>query len=1083
MTFMHAQKRANRLTRTAPKYQFAAGLGGVAALLLTVSTIAMTSGTARADCQPSGDATAQSIVCDDIDSGNGFGFFDALGGNDSISITAGTYTDEITGGLDDDTITLQGTADVLRIGGREGADTINLNSGTVSDDVFGDGSGDTITLNGATVVGDIYGGAPGSPFGVDAGDVIVLNGGTVSNVFGNEGSDLITLSGATVTGNIDGGTGADSITVSGGSVADVLGGDAADTLVLSGGNLANASGDAGADMITLSGATLSGNISGGADGDTIDLTSGDVVFVSGDGGADTITLDGASVSGAISGGTEDDIINLNSGSANAVEGDDGNDTITLEGTASISGNIAGLAGDDTINLISGDVFSVLGDGGMVIGGNDTILLNGANVVDDISAGDGADVVTLTLGSVGGDVFGGDGLNQITLNGAAVTGNIFGGADADVINLSSGSASDVFGLGGADTITLSGTASLSGNISGGADADTIDLLGGSAVNADGQAGADTITLNGAALSGDVLGGADGDTIDLLGGSAVNADGQAGVDTITLNGATLSGDIGGGTEDDTFTLTSGSFGGNLNGGDGSDMATVESTYDLSTIAGNLDGGDDTAVADTFIDTLNLQAGGTLTGSQLVNWEIINLDPASLLTLSGTVTTSSDAGYGLFFNSGTMAFGPAGSTGDSLTVDGNYTGGGTLALDAALDDTLASDQLVITGKVDGVTTLDVNDVGGAPSFTGTGPGNGILLVDNTASQDVVEGDFLLLGGEIAKVPFNYTLSTESDGGVYLQSDVLTQVYGVSIFGEVMREKFPILRDRLGDKAYNSFGDSPEVTAKDNAGLWMRIDGNRREIEGGDSFQSGAWNQSRGEMEVGLGIPMPVGGGAGVFGASIHAVQSNADAGSGRTDESVSLDATGFGAGISFAWFGGDGLYADAQGRFTAWDMDMDSAALGVSESTNAISWGASLEVGDRFAIGETSAVTPRVQVVYSDTNFDSFTDAAGIEFSQGDSSSVTVEAGLTAEKLFPAEGVVLYGDAAVNHDLMGDSSVNASGFEFKSGLEDTWGTMALGLSSETDNGVSFYVQGEVGTALSDSHFADSYSYGLKAGVRVNF
>ena len=52
--------------------------------------------------------------------------------------------------------------------------------------------------------------------------------------------------------------------------------------------------------------------------------------------------------------------------------------------------------------------------------------------------------------------------------------------------------------------------------------------------------------------------------------------------------------------------------------------------------------------------------------------------------------------------------------------------------------------------------------------------------------------------------------------------------------------------------------------------------------------------------------------------------------------VDTTGFGAGLSFAYFPGGGFYADVQGRFTAWDGDVENTARGIDQDINAMGWG---------------------------------------------------------------------------------------------------------------------------------------------------
>ncbi|MGQ7172971.1 autotransporter outer membrane beta-barrel domain-containing protein, partial [Escherichia sp. R-CC3] len=70
--------------------------------------------------------------------------------------------------------------------------------------------------------------------------------------------------------------------------------------------------------------------------------------------------------------------------------------------------------------------------------------------------------------------------------------------------------------------------------------------------------------------------------------------------------------------------------------------------------------------------------------------------------------------------------GVAGDTLTVNGDYTGGGTLLLDSELNgDDSVSDQLVMNGNTAGNTTVVVNSITGIGEPTSTG----IKVVDFAA------------------------------------------------------------------------------------------------------------------------------------------------------------------------------------------------------------------------------------------------------------------------------------------------------------------------------------------------------------------
>ena len=270
----------------------------------------------------------------------------------------------------------------------------------------------------------------------------------------------------------------------------------------------------------------------------------------------------------------------------------------------------------------------------------------------------------------------------------------------------------------------------------------------------------------------------------------------------------------------------------------------------------------------------------------------------------------------------------------------------------------------------------------------------------------------------------------------------------------------------------------------MLARIDSSKRDIEHSGDFNTGEWEASRGEAEIGVDIPMDAFGGLGVLGFSTHFVRGYADANSGiAADPDIAeVDTTGFGAGLSFAWFPGGGFYADVQGRLTAWDADVTVDNRDLDQDTGGVGWGASLEVGKRFSLGANTAITTRSRVVYTDVNFDSFTDEDGVEVSQDQSASIVVGPGVTVEQMFPDNGISIFADASVSHSLLDESSIDASGFTLESGLEDTWGTLSFGGTIETGQGTSAFIAADVSSPFGNS-FGDSMGFGLRAGVRIDF
>ncbi|NUC26960.1 autotransporter outer membrane beta-barrel domain-containing protein, partial [Escherichia coli] len=139
--------------------------------------------------------------------------------------------------------------------------------------------------------------------------------------------------------------------------------------------------------------------------------------------------------------------------------------------------------------------------------------------------------------------------------------------------------------------------------------------------------------------------------------------------------------------------------------------------------------------------------------------NLETDSLTYLSD-VTVNGD----LTNMSGTVSL-QNGVAGDTLTVNGDYTGGGTLFLDSELNgDDSVSDQLVLNGNTSGNTTVVVNPITGTGEPTSTG----IKVVDFTADPTQFQNNalFSLAGsGYVNMGAYDYTL-VEDNNDWYLRS-----------------------------------------------------------------------------------------------------------------------------------------------------------------------------------------------------------------------------------------------------------------------------------------------------------------------------
>jgi hypothetical protein len=344
--------------------------------------------------------------------------------NVKIVATGLTYT----GTSDADSIqflsgALQGST-ILGVGGN---DTINLTesfvgatkNGYLADAGEGD---DSIFVNSATFKAS----AGPTLKGGSGADTISLSGGTIQILNGQDGADRLVASAITTFGTVKGGKNADEIVLSGAVISGSLGlgrgHDKISASVFTMASSADVSLGEGRDTINATVAsngsanTIHGDAGNGvnAGADLMDLELGTItgITVNAGGGADTVGVSGGYDSANIKGGKGDDLI-------------------TISGVLAENSSIGGGSGNDTITIASAESFNSTG-----------IILGG----------EGADVITInSVSGVSGSlttIQGGAGADSITLNYAVVSG-----IETDTNTFSFSSLSDS-NLAATDSVTVS-----------------------------------------------------------------------------------------------------------------------------------------------------------------------------------------------------------------------------------------------------------------------------------------------------------------------------------------------------------------------------------------------------------------------------------------------------------------------------------------------------------------------------------------------------------------------------------------------------------------------------------------------------
>ncbi|MES3707090.1 autotransporter outer membrane beta-barrel domain-containing protein [Pseudomonas putida] len=364
-------------------------------------------------------------------------------------------------------------------------------------------------------------------------------------------------------------------------------------------------------------------------------------------------------------------------------------------------------------------------------------------------------LTVTPGETLGTLVQTDTADEFTLSGGTVQ-SLQQGNGQDTFTMSGGTLGSLNQGGDMDTFTMTG-----GTITGAfEDGDTAWFKGGSIGRIDLKLADNFLEISQGfgvetVVVGNVVSGLGNDTIIMTGGT-VGGDisTSSGVDKITISGGTLKGEIRTGNGKDEFTWTGGQIGKRVIMENDDDTAIVRA-LDLGNSAVILDGG-------TGTDTLTFEQSQVGQGASYINWESINLQQGSRLTLNdtltlgdlgsdqprvipatGTGTLQIDASSALnsrqgsivsiqsdskvsVVNAGTIDLSRGNDAQGRLTVQGDYTGNnGTLRLNSVLaGDGAASDRLVVSrGAISGSTQLLVNNLNGAGAATAQ---NGIQVVE---------------------------------------------------------------------------------------------------------------------------------------------------------------------------------------------------------------------------------------------------------------------------------------------------------------------------------------------------------------------
>lgn len=477
-----------------------------------------------------------------------------------------------------------------------------------------------------------------------------------------------------------------------------------------------------------------------------------------------------------------------------------------------------------------------------------------------------------------------------------------------------------------------------------------------------------------------------------------------------------------------------------------------------------------------------------------------------LSGTGTVGSTDNYA----GGTIA--PGNSIG-TLTINGDYTSnGGALEIESVLgDDTSDTDLLVITGNSvlgSGATQVRVTNLGGA----GAPAAEGIRIVDVAGTSDadafvlngdyVFQGDQAVVGGAYAYRLYQNGVSTPTDGDWYLRSSLIpvpptpaptprpAPLYqpGVPIYETYANvlgsfNSLETLQQRVGNRTWSE-------TRPDKSGVWGRIMASHSKIDPKTSTSGADYDLDLWKMQAGAdGLIHENDNGRFIGGVAVHYGTVSSDIHSMFGNGSI--DSTGYGLSGTMTWYGNSGLYVDAQAQATWFDSDLTSRTAGrnLVSGNNGFGYGLGVEVGKRLALKDNWSVTPQAQLVYSDIDFDAFSDAFGATVGLKRADALTSRLGISVDRTHEwndpsgkARRSHLYGIANLYYDFLDGSRSTVSGVEFVSEKEPLWVGAGIG-GSYNWNDDQYSLYGEALLNSSVRHFGDSYVVKANAGIRVRW
>ncbi|WP_170766513.1 autotransporter outer membrane beta-barrel domain-containing protein [Ruegeria lacuscaerulensis] len=725
-------------------------------------------------------------------------------------------------------------------------------------------------------------------------------------------------------------------------------------------------------------------------------------------------------------------------------------SITASGTVTgTTGLVAINRGSGALTISTADITGTTGNGLLAQNENGTDLsVTSTGMISGVTNGiyarnEGIGSLTIEVSNVSGARYGiharnfGSGLTSVTVSGA-----VSGGTDAGILTRTTS---------GSSVITLESGASVS------------SLSGEAIVDGDGG-NSHVILRSGSAIAGEVLLSDGTDALTIEGGADISA-------------ATLF-DGGIGTQDAvTFSAFNGNFDGalftnweNLTADNGSVLTLDSSGSNIISLAAN--NGSTIAAGEA-----NLSLSSNL-----------QIDATSRFRVgfggSGAVVVGGDVR-----NDGLVSLAD-GSGGDRLTIGGDLTGSGTVALDVDFD-AGTNDQLIVTGDSTGAQQgLQVQKSGTLANLQTYA----IATVSDMSSASdfrLVDGDFVTKGGETAIVGGAYTLMLDYDpatgefiltpftanGGVNLNPNRAFLAAGIQQFSDhiALDGAMRRLTGRIGTEDANTVSRSlADLSSTDHPLVWLNAEGGRDRYTSGDRTNK----TTSGGLRVGASLPFAeIGSGSLIGGFEFGATTLSTNSETSLADGKIDTDA--YDVTLSALWLADSQLYLDGQVRYAFFDSTTRLAG-GQEVDTDGDGYAASIEVGKVFALNNGLNLIPQAQLLYSSVDADDLNDvSSGAAGTVSDGDTLSARIGLRAEREFGTS--VLFGQFDYYHAFDDETSVSFGNDTVLT--ERGRNNLALTLGGHVDITTSTTLFGEVSAQTGFGSGSDDHGVAGQLGFEFRF